>query len=467
MKIIKQVLLIERSPPSSIHEASKNGSESTVTGKIPLRSSKYGIQKVHFETTHTEVNAAGLLGSYRLLREQTIAVFWRLYKGVIRYKLDVLIINNEEFWPTWLHVPLFTRRVHVVDVTFRNVMDNLQGDPMIPFLTVDGAPPPIMWCFHFLLEWFMARGSRSTGTALLNDINDGMRVMTPSLSGQRESRWAIESVLKIDFSFEAGPGLNRPTAPASLIDVRHPGWIAHFVAAYLRGLLRDVQVKYVRGMIPRIGQVHFSAPSHKGDYQITTLINLGEHLGLMEAGEDDADDFASHSFRGSIFYCELITFWNWKFQAVRHRQKLGLSMPDNVLWPSIDRFKSWRRYAEKYKKVVAAAGLDNLCEAGSCLCHKHELEDLLQRLEDLIEKRNDLLASQEGLSEEQEYWERRIEYLQTMPRYNTERKYQLLEAKRQSVVDQEEKVDLELANLDHQLEDLGRRLLIFGHRERY
>ncbi|KAK0108849.1 hypothetical protein ONS96_002689 [Cadophora gregata f. sp. sojae] len=58
----------------------------------------------------------------KLLRAQTLTVMRHLkLPGARSYRLDVMMIDGEELWPTWLYVPCLTTRVDELLVTLRDL----------------------------------------------------------------------------------------------------------------------------------------------------------------------------------------------------------------------------------------------------------------------------------------------------------------------------------------------------------
>lgn len=74
-----------------------------------------------------------------------------------RYDLDVMVIHEWDFWPTWTNVPIWRTHADEVNVTFR-----LFGHCALPAwlrsITGDGGSPGMEWCFYALLERFLALG---------------------------------------------------------------------------------------------------------------------------------------------------------------------------------------------------------------------------------------------------------------------------------------------------------------------
>lgn len=74
-----------------------------------------------------------------------------------RYDLDVMVIHEWDFWPTWTNVPVWRKLADEVNVTFR-----LFGHCALPewlrSIRGDGGAPGMEWCFYALLERFLVLG---------------------------------------------------------------------------------------------------------------------------------------------------------------------------------------------------------------------------------------------------------------------------------------------------------------------
>jgi len=115
-----------------------------------------------------------------------------------------------------------------------------------------------------------------------------------------------------------------------------------------------------------------------------------------------------------------MTFWCWKYRAVRHRRALGLSIPDQIVWPTLEEITRWRRVAEVRKEERASflaeinSGLSEAalaiaiaepedeegtsCFTGECLmegcmCSDRSLDEMLRREAGLSDPVDDALAS--------------------------------------------------------------------------
>ena len=99
-----------------------------------------------------------ILGVSKQLRAETFEVMkHHKLPGPRDYRLDVMLINGEDLWPTWLYVPCLTTRVESLVATLRDVGPT-GGRYGRGFRGGDGGPPWIVWGFHNLLIRFLETG---------------------------------------------------------------------------------------------------------------------------------------------------------------------------------------------------------------------------------------------------------------------------------------------------------------------
>jgi hypothetical protein len=94
----------------------------------------------------------------RQLHAETLAAI-ALLSTKHSYVLDIMIVNEDELWPTWLSVPSLTTRVDKVYVAFRTFGI---GKGLCGFTRGDGGPELIVWHFYDLLERFLRVGPLPT-----------------------------------------------------------------------------------------------------------------------------------------------------------------------------------------------------------------------------------------------------------------------------------------------------------------
>ncbi|PVH79979.1 hypothetical protein DL98DRAFT_209553 [Cadophora sp. DSE1049] len=105
----------------------------------------------------TRMKGIPTLAINRQLRTETLEVMTLMKLPSLRsYKLDVMIVEDRELWPTWLYVPTTITRVEEVRATFR-IMGAAEGR-RCGYGGGDGGPPLIVWSFFNLLERFLLVG---------------------------------------------------------------------------------------------------------------------------------------------------------------------------------------------------------------------------------------------------------------------------------------------------------------------
>ncbi|KAL2075374.1 hypothetical protein VTL71DRAFT_317 [Oculimacula yallundae] len=108
----------------------------------------------------TQLSGIPTLGVNKQLRDETLSVLERFKLGGLRsYKLDVMVFEDSQLWPTWLNVPTTTSRVEEVHATFR--IHGASPTRSNGFRGGDGGPPLITWSFFNLLERFLLVGPMS------------------------------------------------------------------------------------------------------------------------------------------------------------------------------------------------------------------------------------------------------------------------------------------------------------------
>lgn len=89
----------------------------------------------------------------RQLHDETTAAIELL--PTKQYVLDVMLVELEYLWPTWLSIPDLASTVDRVHTTFRI---DPTGTKKEGFRGGDGGPPPITWAFYSLLAGFLKFG---------------------------------------------------------------------------------------------------------------------------------------------------------------------------------------------------------------------------------------------------------------------------------------------------------------------
>lgn len=74
-----------------------------------------------------------------------------------RYDLDVMVVHEWDFWPTWTNVPVWRTHADEVNVTFR-LFGHCASPALLRTIGGAGGNPGMEWCFYALLERFLIRG---------------------------------------------------------------------------------------------------------------------------------------------------------------------------------------------------------------------------------------------------------------------------------------------------------------------
>ena len=389
-RIIEDVLLHQRAAPAyRILDERKRTRAAVDSGHVCAW--RYGLQNVRFEQGGTASNATGLLLTDRHIYRQTKDAIARLFPEGANYRLDVMFINEQELWPTWLFVPFVSRKVDTVDVTIRVVGTN-SGDNRSAFTIGDGSPPQMVWCFYFLLEHFLEYGlsiapsakdssqrNCSTGVSIKNvNINftfgDNSRLFPEDTEENRRKWWSRQRQLQSQTLFDINEEELREAqqSPTRM----HPRWLATFVAKELWGILGMGYHTAAYGAIvhERVGRIRITCED-----DVIREVDLGHFLSLMlESPEGSSEWYTSLTFGHVPGDCRLLTFWNWKYRTVQKRQSLGLSLPEAIIWPTFDEMTSWRRATEKHREEQKAQGFQYYCDRTRCLCADHGLEEMLE-----------------------------------------------------------------------------------------
>jgi hypothetical protein len=101
-RIIEMILLDERNPPKDITSAQANRMEDhhmPQNGVFGMKSWPYGPSRVRYELS-TSDNATSLLLTSREASKITKDAIARLYPDGATYKLDVMVVDENEFWPS-------------------------------------------------------------------------------------------------------------------------------------------------------------------------------------------------------------------------------------------------------------------------------------------------------------------------------------------------------------------------------
>lgn len=311
--IIETTLLSSRPVPPDITTASitPRSAVGSLNLSPPFLSWSYGLRNVKFEENPTDSNASSLLLTNRQLNVETRSVIGRLDERVRSYELDVMVVNEREFWPTWIFVPVLTRCVERIDVTFRIYG---RSRDVCSALAPDGYPPRILWCFYFLLEHFLKRG---TGSAEEKDKEVYVKVMNVDFVAGKGQEMLGEEERTL-WLFQRG--VDRPIEDTRIM---RPAWLAGVFLSRLVLLLcmNYHTAEYGALLHERVGIIRVLI-----DGRLSNELDVGRALGKL-AFSDIRDTFG-HIRRQD----RLSSFWKWKKDAVKLRYERGLPIAENIVF---------------------------------------------------------------------------------------------------------------------------------------
>ncbi|KAH7106505.1 hypothetical protein BKA62DRAFT_687332 [Auriculariales sp. MPI-PUGE-AT-0066] len=175
-RIIELSLLVERLPPSFIPDSTTGCGRTAYTATQHFDSRSSAQEYIMYEDPAPEIsNAAPLSLTSRRLRNTTRDAIARILAspdGLV-FKLDLILVNEREVWPTWICVPALARKVRRVDVTLRifgadaavvqgALYTNHRQQTLNPLSVTDGHSSSLVWRFYYLLEHFLRQGLVST-----------------------------------------------------------------------------------------------------------------------------------------------------------------------------------------------------------------------------------------------------------------------------------------------------------------
>jgi hypothetical protein len=251
----------------------------------------------------------------RQLYRETMAAIDRL-PTKHSYDLDVMIVNDEELWPTWLSVPAITNNVEKVRVTFRSfgTAKAIKGGAR-GFIQGCGGPPVITWAFYDLLTRFIL------------GIPGGWKT------------YRADKFLKHDVSIKLLElDVHSPDVPANLIapPVRYdelqclrsgdgveylmnPSFLATYLEIHLRALLKSFTAEYGRLLYERIGTINVCL-----DGELRKEWNIGNLLATLRREHL----VATFEYPKPLPKDHRKLFKNWRRNVYNSRKKLGLpTMP--------------------------------------------------------------------------------------------------------------------------------------------
>ncbi|PLB46265.1 hypothetical protein P170DRAFT_439889 [Aspergillus steynii IBT 23096] len=243
------------------------------------------------------------------------------------YLLDVMIVNEWDFWPTWLSVPVLRTHLDEVNANFRIFGHCLSGDK-VRWITGDGGHDGPEWCFYAMLERFLVHGP----------------LTEPSKPKKQTGRKFYIKTLTLNFESAAGdqyylaPSTVRRRLwaqfkhlddPEECLDLSlyapRPEWPAKILYSELVSLLR------LSEYIPSYGLMFFE---HIGKMRLLVEGRLYQEFDITAIMAPNTFNSTMSNFSRTEGRED---FWRWKLDTLRKRQEAGLP----VIWsddPGLDRY---------------------------------------------------------------------------------------------------------------------------------
>ena len=374
--ILEYVILTERPAPADIEEGRKGRTKipQTATRRVRARAWSYGINNTHYEDG-VYANASALFPTCQQLNKHTTDTIARLFPDGMRYKLDVMFVDEQKFWPTWLSVPAVAKAIQAVDVTFR-IFGLYHENSDSAFRPSDRGPEQIVWCFYFLLEHFLDHGIKppvitQKGEPVPSGSFISVKAINMNFISGTTNRAISEDTIEQKLAWwDRYPSFDTQEVEGKLRPQMHPRWLATFVADRLDMVLIMSYHTSAYGAIvhERVGNICICAEN-----KTVSEIEPAKLLARMVYHPDITFTFG-HLPR----HCRLLTFWNWKYHAITQRKALALPVPKQSFWPTLDELTRLRAASEKKRQKDIASGCQFSMCGSFCRCCDQGLENMLK-----------------------------------------------------------------------------------------
>lgn len=319
-QILLFVVTTARVPPKDAsHPEERNDPE----GIIPTK--EFGV--LYEKRCQNRTERIPTLLVNRQLHEETLDVIARIPEKH-SYKLDVMLVNEKQLWPTWLALPDLTSRVDKVDVTFRispakrHPRNRHHDDHGFRF--GDGWPNQIAWCFYGLLMSFVdeeslfIEGQKISDMGVADESNQKstqshVSIQSLNLNFSTTYAYTSESSRKSQIYDDSG---DIPILPEddTICNVINPNYLLLYVTDYIERLLSmDYHTAYWGGILyERLGSIRLSL-----DGKLHKEIDIAERFERIRF---------NNSFGKSLQVHREARFDQWKSDARKMRERLGLSV---------------------------------------------------------------------------------------------------------------------------------------------
>ena len=232
--ILELVLCSSRAPPQNPATALQNRIE---LHDVQYHAWEYGPRNNKYEQGNYITTSLPLLLVNRQLFVETQSVLERLSMKH-SYSLDIMFVNEQELWPTWLSVPALSTRVDNLAATVR-IFGSPKSLGQSGFRGGDGGPPQIVWCFYSLMERFLIHGPVGKRISGSQDKNITIKVLTLNIVTPLDSNMWPTDIEQCHHGYfrNRRNSVHRAASDQSSFLIR-PEWLANFLVGFISSLLR-------------------------------------------------------------------------------------------------------------------------------------------------------------------------------------------------------------------------------------
>jgi len=282
-------------------------------------------------------NSALLLTSRQICAETRYVLDHLRRTKQLHYALDIMFVNEDSVWPTWLGMPALATHIDSLTATIR--ICGPAGN-MKYWRGGDGCGPFNVWVYYALMERFFRCGAPSFNTRVAHrDLDRGVTVgalvidvISPTAdetklwpkgrhewstwqNGQRSTADGVVRSENQTATATTGPGTRIPIRIDHYSCGRN-GWSV-FYSAISRGLVNMGYHSAAYGgfLMERVGTVQF-----RHDGQTVSTLELAKSLAEMRFTH--SQDTFGHVYPNENRVPE---FWRWKKRALKKRQAAGVT----------------------------------------------------------------------------------------------------------------------------------------------
>lgn len=203
-KVIKSTT---NTPPKDENDASPRATSEYKAMMLGMRKDLFDLTKYLIDPERTRCNVSGLLSTNRQFRAETLS---RLPPSdgpntKVDHALDVMVVSTQELWPTWTYLPMPTRYVNTLSVTFR-IFGQSKGTPA-QFKNDDPPRPQLYWAFYGVLERFLKVGpaiKALEGDLISTDRRITVRSLNLEIPGGQGDGLRVKRAFYESYSDESG-----------------------------------------------------------------------------------------------------------------------------------------------------------------------------------------------------------------------------------------------------------------------